>query len=135
MAEIIFDAIMETKVGFDGVNYQEGARYIVLNCTEQECRTGPLGSVLPWRRFVNRARPGVTGAGPMGSEMGYQEQWKFPRVTLTKRDKRLIMATVMRIAVLTLFRTLHFWRKIYLQKAGGPIGLRSTCAIARLVML
>ena len=137
VAEIIFNAIMETKVGFDGVNYQEGARYIVLNCSEHECRSGPLGRVLPSRRFVNGARPGVTGAGPMGSEMGDQEQWKFPRVTLSKREKRLMVATVMRIAVLTLFRThtYTFGGRYYLQKAGGPIGLRSTCAIARLVML
>ena len=70
VAEIVFNAIMETKVGFEGVNYQEGARYIVLNCTEQECRLGPLGRVLPRRRFVNGTRPGVTGAGPMGAEVG-----------------------------------------------------------------
>ena len=101
VAEIIFQAIMETKVVFEGVNYQEGARYIVLNCTEQECRLGPLGRVLPVRRYVKGSRPGVTGAGPMGN----QEQWKFPRVTLTGREKKLIVATVMRIAVLTLFRT------------------------------
>ena len=31
VAEIIFNAIMETKVGFEGVNHQEGARYIVLH--------------------------------------------------------------------------------------------------------
>jgi hypothetical protein len=48
--KVVFNAIMDTKVGFEGVNYQEGARYIVLNCTEQECRPGPLGRVLPRRR-------------------------------------------------------------------------------------
>ena len=128
---------METTVIFEGVNYQEGARYIVLNCTEEECRTGPLGRILPSRRYVKGTRPGITGAGPMGAETGDQEQWKFPRVTLTKKEKVLIVATVMRIAVLTLFRThtYGFGGKVFLQKAGGPIGLRSTCAIARLVMV
>ena len=137
VAEIIFKAIMETEVGFEGVNYQEGCRYIVLNCTEQECRLGPLRRVLPKRRFVNGTRPGVTGAGPLGAEAGDQEQWKFPPVKLTKLEKRLIVATVMRIAVLTLFRThtYSFGNKFYQQRAGGPIGLRSTCCVARLVML
>ena len=137
VAEIIFKAIMETKVQFEGVNYQEGARYIVLNCTEQECRLGPLGRVLPVRRYVKGTRPGITGSGPMGAEIGDQEQWKFPRVSLTDMEKKLIIATVMRIAVLTLFRThtYSFGGKFFLQKAGGPIGLRSTCCIARLVML
>ena len=73
VAEIIFQAIMETKVEFEGVNYQEGARYIVLNCTEQECRLGPLGRILPVRRYVKGSRPGVTGAGPMGAEVWDQE--------------------------------------------------------------
>ena len=39
--------------------------------------------------------------------------------------------------MLVLFRThvYEFGGKFYLQKKGGPIGLRSTCAIARIVML
>ena len=75
--------------------------------------------------------------GKMGANVGDQEQWKFPSVKLTNLEKRLIVATVMRIAVITLFRThtYSFGGRYYLQKAGGPIGLRSTCCIARLVML
>ena len=34
VTKIIFRAIMETKVQFEGVNYQEGARCILLNCTK-----------------------------------------------------------------------------------------------------
>jgi hypothetical protein len=43
----------------------------------------------------------------------------------------------MHTAVLTLFRThtYNFGGKFYLQQQGGPIGLRSTCCIARIVML
>ena len=77
VAEIIFNAIMETEVGFEGVNYQEGARYIVLNCTEQECRLGPLRRILPKRRFVNGTRPGVTGAGPMGANVETKNNGSF----------------------------------------------------------
>ena len=88
VAEIVFDAIMKTEVGFEGVNYQEGCRYIVLNCSEQECRSGPLRRVLPRRRFVKGSRPGVTGDLPMGAGAGDQEQWKFPAVKLTKLEKR-----------------------------------------------
>ena len=49
----------------------------------------------------------------------------------------MVVATIMKIAVLVLFRThvYEFGGKFYLQKRGGPIGLRSTCAIARLVMI
>ena len=72
VAEIIFNAIMETKVGFDGVNYQEGASYIVLNCTEQECRTGPLGRVLPWRKFGNGTRQQAAHTRP--EQLGWYRQ-------------------------------------------------------------
>ena len=37
VAEIIFTAVLETDVGFEGVNYQEGCRYIVLNCYKTVC--------------------------------------------------------------------------------------------------
>ena len=138
VAEIIFKAVMGSNVKFDGVNHQEGARYIALNSTEQECRTGPLRRILPRRRHVAGTRPGVTGAGPLGPECGDQEQWVFREgVKLTEVEKRLIVATVLKKAVLLLFRShiYSFGCKNFLQRVGGPIGLRSTCAIARLVML
>ena len=105
VAEIVFNAIMDTDVKFDGIDYLEGVRYIALNSTAQECKKSELRRVLPVRRHVNGTRPGVTGDGPMGAERGDQEQWNFPRVELTEREKRLIVATVVKIAVLVLFRT------------------------------
>ena len=137
VAEIIYRAVMETTVEFKGVNYQEGCRYIALTSTAQECRLGPLKRVLPIRRHKPGTRPGVTGAGPAGATTGDQEQWEFPRVELTKLEKRMIVARVMYTAVMALFKkhTYTFGGKYYLQKQGGPIGLRSTCCIARIVMI
>jgi hypothetical protein len=103
VAEIVRDAVMRSRITFDGVHYQEGARYIVLNSSEKECRSGPLKRILPRRRFVNGTRPGVTGAGPMGAESGDQIQWKFRNVELTDLEKRLIIAKVMMISVKMLF--------------------------------
>ena len=138
VAEIVYQAIMETDVGFEGVDYMEGCKYIAMNSTAQECRTLPLRRILPRRRHHNGTRPGVTGVDPRGPEAGNQDQWKFPPgVKLTEKEKRMIVATVMKIAVMVLFRThvYEFGGKFFLQKKGGPIGLRSTCAIARIVML
>ena len=138
VAEIIYKAIMETDVGFISINYAEGAKYIAMNSTAQECRISPLRRILPVRSSNKGVRPGVTGVDPMGPEVGDQQQWVLPpRVRLTMREKRMIVATVMKIAVIILFRThvYEFGGKFFLQKKGGPIGLRSTCAIARIVML
>ena len=51
-------------------------------------------------------------------------------------EKRQIVATVIQIGVLTMMGThvYSFDGNLFLQKAGGPIGLRSTCAVARITM-
>ena len=136
VAEIVHDAVMRATITFDGVHYQEECRYIVLNSSEQECRASPLRRVLPRRRYVNGTRPEVTGAGPMGAESGDQNQWKFRNVELSDLEKRQIVAMVIKIAVRMLFKrhVYSFGGNHFLQKVGGPIGLRSTCAVARLVM-
>ena len=137
MADIVFKAIMETSIQFSNLNYKEGVRYLALNWTAQECRLNPLRRVLPRRRCKNGTRPGMTGQGPMGPGEGKLEQWVFPRVTLTALEKKMIVAEVMRVAVRTMFRThvYTFDNKYYLQKKGGPIGVRGTCAVARLTMI
>ena len=49
----------------------------------------------------------------------------------------MVVAQVMQKCVLAIFKThtYRFVEKFYLQKRGGPIGLRSTCAVARLIMM
>ena len=56
---------------------------------------------------------------------------------MSKLEKRKILATVIKIAVETMFNT-HIYcfdSTYYLQMKGGPIGLRATCAVARLAMV
>ena len=95
-----------------------------------------LGRVLPRRRDKIGARPGVTGVGPKGKTRGDQEQWFFPQVELTQVEKDEILATVVKIAARKMFEThiYSFGGKRYKQSGGGRIGLRSTCAVARVAM-
>ena len=114
----------------------EAVRYIALNWSEDQCRKSKLRRVLPWRRKSHGSRPGVRGAGPRGPERGDTDQWIFPKVVLSQKDKTEIIGTVLSIAVTELFKN-HFYTfggEIFHQKEGGPIGLRGTCAIARLCM-
>ena len=140
VAQIIFNAMMKTEIQFKGVNYLEACKMIALTSSEQECRLGRLKRVLPIRRHVNGTRPGISGEDPMGPDVGSQDQWKFPnlkRSPLTKLEKTMIVAEVTKKSVLAIFKThtYRFANKFFLQRKGGPIGLRSTCCIARLVML
>ena len=52
---------------------------------------------------------------------------------LTEYKKRLIVATVVKISVLVNTHVYTWNGETYLQKAGGPIMLRSTCAVTRVV--
>ena len=67
---------------------------------------------------------------------GDTELWRFPPFTLTAEEKREVVATVMQMAVLAMFRThvYFFGGHTYKQSTGGSIGLRSTCAVARITM-
>ena len=49
----------------------------------------------------------------------------------------MIVAKTLHSAVLAIFKThtYSFSNKFFLQRVGGPIGLRSTCCVARIVML
>ena len=136
VAKIIYEAILNSKVTWQNVDYLEACRYIALNWSAEECRKNKLRRVLPTRRGKTGVRPGVRGEGPMGLDTGDSEQWRFPRVKLTEEEKKEIVATVMKIATEFMFKShiYTFAGKMYKQKTGGPIGLRGTCAIARLVM-
>ena len=48
----------------------------------------------------------------------------------------MIVATIVQIGVLTMFNThvYSFNVELFFQKAGGPLCLRSTCAVARVTM-
>ena len=136
VVDTVREAVMNTKVTWEEVDYLEAARYVALNWSETQCRGSKLGRVLPYRRYVTGTRPGLKGAGPQGGLRGDQEQWCFPRVRLRVNEKRLLVATVVSIATQAMFKH-HFYgfaNKKFQQKEGGPIGLRGTCTIARLCM-
>ena len=78
----------------------------------------------------------MRGEGPRGQERGDQEQWVFQNVKLKEHEKLEIIATVIEIVTKELFKN-HFYEfggETYHQEGGGPIGLRGTCAVARVCM-
>ena len=134
---IVEEEVMRTSIQWEDLDYLEGTRLIALNRSAEYCRShGKLRGILPVRRKKTGSRPGVTGKGPLGAERGDQEQWKWPNVQLTEEDKRAIVAEVVKIVTEVMFdnHLYTFGGKTFRQKKGGPIGLRGTCAIARLVM-
>ena len=137
IVEIVAQEVERTDMKFSNIDYAEATRYLVLNWTQDECRRSGLRRVLPWRRGKRGTKPGITGAGPMGGDRGDQEQWIFPlNIVFEEWEKKKIVASVVKIATEAMFRKHYysFGGKSFHQKDGGPIGLRGTCAVARLVM-
>ena len=79
----------------------------------------------------------MTGAGHKGATTGDEIQWKLlPSRELTVLEKKTVMAEVERLTEETTFET-HVYSlagRVYMPSEGGPTGLRSTCALARVVM-
>ena len=136
VAEIVYMEVKRSDIKWENIDYLEAVRYIALNLDDIKCRTSSLRRVLPRRRHTGGSRPGVTGVGPSGPARGDTEQWIFRKVQLTATEKKEIIATVIKILTMTMFSThiYTFGGKVYKQLEGGPIGLRSTCSVARLAM-
>ena len=135
-ASEIAEAVLESDIVWADINYKEAARFLVLGRPRDWCRTSGLYRILPSRRHKAGAKPGLTGAGPLGAKANDEVQWKFRDVELTAIEKKRLVAEVLRLAVEMMFSThcYSFGGRIFRQTEGGPIGLRSTCAVARVVM-
>ena len=65
-----------------------------------------------------------------------EDNWIFPTLEYTAEQRRTIIATMVQVGCITMMNThVYEWNgSLYHQQEGGPIGLRATCAIARIVM-
>ena len=136
-AEEGYQAIMEADISWEGGNWKEGVRFIILNRSQIWCETSKLGRLLPYRRYKHGTRPGVTGKGPMGPEADDEFQWVFRNLdNIITMDKRMIVAEIVKIGIETMYSThmCSFGGNTYKQTDGGPIGLRSMCALAHVIM-
>jgi hypothetical protein len=129
VAVICYNAIMESNISFGSINYRQARMYLAMHMTEAEQRISPLRRVLPTRE-ASGVRPGVT------SDPRKEGNWIFPDTELTELEQRMVIAMMVQIGVIVAMNThqYSFDGKMFLQNAGGPIGLRVTCAIARVVM-
>ena len=132
-AEICGEAIKETKVKYEGVDYRWAGKYIALTCTPKEIEESGLYDIVPVRKYKPGTRPGITGAEAMsrkkeGAEEENATKWSFRRILFTEKEKKMLLAKVVEIAVKTTFRNhlYQFEGKTYIQAEGGSIGLRLT---------
>ena len=133
--KIVREKVEESEIVFEGFDYKQGGRYIVMN-KRYTGNLKPLWNVLPWRRKVGGTAPGMTGKAVNSVEDDPEIQWTYPRAKATELQERQIISRCCEIAVRILFEhfTYKFGTTWYQQATGGPIGARITMVVARLVM-
>ena len=119
------------------MNYQEIAIYIALNYSSHFKIPADVRELIPQRKKARGQRPGVTGSAAAGESPTINGgQWRFYRTKFSDAEKKLLLAEAVSIGVRTVFQNhlYQFAGKTYVQRKGCPIGVRLSCAVARLVM-
>ena len=133
----LYQAILETEINFEGLNYEEICLYIALNHTASSVPVN-IRKLVPIRKYAKGKRPGITSTAALsGGRTVASGQWRFTRSpdTFTAEEKKLLFAEAVRLGVVALFG-LHlysFGSKVFVQRSGTPIGVRLSCGVARLV--
>ena len=73
------EAVLESDMKWEGINWKEAVRFLVLGRDEAWCRSSKLRKILPWRKSNKGTRPGLKGVGPLGAEVNDEKQWNFPQ--------------------------------------------------------
>ena len=129
--------MLETQISFEGVNYEELALYIALNYSSPSQIPVSIRKIIPVRTKARGQRPGITSAAALsGKPTVSSGQWRFPKSQFTAEEKRMLLARAVALGVKAVFRNhlYQFAGKTYLQTNGAPIGVRLSCAVARLIM-
>ena len=138
--KIILKMVEESGLDFEGVDWSEVGKYLVVNVTRQELEALGLGEVVPKRKGADRK---VTMAYLDGGEKNkkntekWNKLWNMPNRRPNGAEQAKMMSKIVEIATKEVMSR-HFYAigdKIMKQAEGGPIGLQLSQAIARLVML
>ena len=147
-ARAVADLIMRTPTKVAGIDWRSAQVFIASNMDHHELLREGIESMVPKRKNRGGKRPGKTTPelsmkklAPGDAEpakKSKQSLWEDtdPYNTLSDLDKTRLLATVMLIATRLVFK-FHIYRfggEVFRQLRGGPIGLRFTSIVARIVM-
>ena len=91
-------AALKTEIYVRNINYMEATRFLALCLSKEEAEVAGLRGVLPTRRPGKKGKKTrklkLTTANSLEPVVNDQTQWTWPRVNLTKSDKRKIFSMV-----------------------------------------
>ena len=143
-ARIVSEMVQQSEVEVGGLDYRSIQVFCASNMLEDEIKAEGLTEVIPKRSKVGGVRPGPTttelaekvnpdGVAPRPGKWAPTN----PEQELSKPQKRQLLATAVRLLVILVFSN-HLYQFVgeeFRKLLGGPIGLRLTSVIARIVMV
>ena len=160
-AEEVAKMIMKSQVSLAGIDWRAAQTFLASNLSEDQVKAEGLKSLVPNRLKARGKRPGNTTnelkvkyCAPCDDpgeareklssiQLSKEEKkaslskWAPTDVaSLSNKDKRKIIAKVIKVSIKTVFlhHMYQFRGQTYRQSSGGPIGLRLTSVVARIVM-
>ena len=127
----------ESDLKIHGLDYREMATYVRMNMKDSEIKVRKLDKIVPRRKYKHGPQPGMTGdQATKKKESDVEERFVHPVREATEDEQLNLFATALEIAVKFMFSNhiYSFGGRNYLQSKGGPIGLRATMCISRLIM-
>ena len=128
---VVRNAVMYANINFSNVDYKKALVYLRLVGGKGCLVNSKIHKLIPkWKG----KRPDLVSIG--GDKSKNVRNWKLVRRQLYDWEKREVISRVLEVAVITAMSThvYSFEDKLYIQKMGGPIGMRSTASLANLLM-
>ena len=134
-AQVLKNRIKKSPMNVSNVDYRWGLIYLALTIQPDKRKNYPeILELLPRRLSKKGSHPTIKTVHTDETK----ERWSFPIPVglLTPENKKTILAHVIEQLMIEVFQThIYEWEgRIYLQMAGGPIGLRSSGPVARVLM-
>ena len=142
-SEIVAQLVRESPVKFANVNYRCAQTFLASHYSELELKSQDIHHLVPARLHKGGRRPGPTTlelSTKLEKDFSTHPESKWsatnPEVDLDDTQKRLLLSRVVKTAVKVIFANhiYQFAGVLFIQLVGGPIGLRLTSIVARIVM-
>ena len=139
-AHLCKQLVVDSPASFTNVNIQAAAVFVATHCSQTEIQEAGLSKVVPRTKHCRGKMP-TTGTDELtkrNQDSNDPRYHKFMPVrdNLTEAETRLLIATVIRVGVLSVVRNhIYQWKgQLWIQKLGVPTGLRLSGIIGQITM-
>jgi hypothetical protein len=137
ISKLAAQAMLETQVDFQSIDIQMVGIYLALNFPRTELIKLGLSEFIPIRLVKNGGKSKIKiSSKECRSPQLSKEKWAFSPKTPNQEQRKLMLSKAIEVGVRECFRN-HLYTfngEVYRQTDGGPIGLRLSMAISRVVM-